>query len=169
MQSSNRKKFPQLLLPALGYMVMGNLLSTIMTVSLAPFRGETLIAGLAIVFAIAIYLLLVAVPAYKNGLDEHTKLKKSSEGSGVPKYRWLAVGAILWAAMLVISGIYLLGGLPSGAYRLIHGATFQLNSFVRLPYIPIVNACFYALTIPACHIGFILGLGDKLNKDKIMY
>jgi len=28
---------------------------------------------------------------------------------------------------------------------------------------------FYLLTVPACHIGYMLGAGDKLNKDKVMY
>jgi hypothetical protein len=181
-----RKPFLKLLLPGLGYMFMGNLLSTVMTISLAMFRTEILITGLSVLLGIAIYLLLVAVPAYKDGLDENTKRRnKSVEAEPVKKWRWALVGVILWGVMLVPSILFLLLEYNVGVYRLINGAVNPLSVFfveaitrgieppvvsVSLhPIAPYVFMGFYALTVPACHIGFMLGLGDKLNKDKIMY
>jgi len=175
-KSSSKKTLVQLLLPALGYMVMGNLLSTVMSVSLAPFRGENLIMGMAVLFAMAIYLLLVAVPAYKDGLEENTRRKNQTvQPPPVQKWRWAAIGAILWGIMLVPSVVFLLGRLNVGVYRLICGAVNPMSMFLvgeegqLLSYVPYVFMGFYALTVPACYIGFSLGLGDTLNKGKIMY
>jgi len=165
-----RKKFTQLLLPALGYMIMGNLLALVMTFSLAPFRGETVIVGMTMLFAAAIYILLVAVPAYKDGLDQHTKLKKKKmETATVPKYNWLIVGLILWAIMAAVSIAFLIFPFEQWIYRVLNGATLQLSNLIKNRYVPFVNIGFYALTAPTCHIGFMLGLGDKLSKDKVMY
>ena len=169
-----RKSFIKLLPPALGYMVMGNLLATIMSISLAPFSTETAIMGLAVLFAMAIYLLLVAVPAYKNGMDENKNIESGSDLK-IPKYRWVVIGLIEWGIMLIPSLVFLSVGYSIGVYRIILGAIQPLSLFlvnengVMLSYSPYVFMGFYALTVPACHIGFILGAGDKLNKDRIMY
>ncbi|MCL1789594.1 MAG: hypothetical protein FWG33_04475 [Oscillospiraceae bacterium] len=182
-----RKPFIKLLLPGLGYMFMGNLLSVIMSISLAFFRSETLIMILSVFFGIAIYLLLVAVPAYKDGLETNTKLKDDS--AEIPKWRWALVGVVLWGIMLVPSIIYLLSAYNEGVYRILNGAVFPLSAFMLIstvttesplssllievlhlaPFAPYVFMGFYALTIPACQFGFMLGLRDSLNKDKVMY
>jgi len=182
-----RKSFIKLLLPALGYMVMGNILSFVMAMSLAFFRGETLIMLMSVLFAAAIYLMMVSVPAYKNGQDEFTKLKNKTgnEAEAVPKYRWLSVGMILWGIMLIPSVVYLFGGIPQGVYLLLSGAVYPLSGFFMkvteydadgrpilmslLNFAPFVFMGFYALTVPACHIGFMLGLSDKLSKENMMY
>ncbi|MCL1903670.1 MAG: hypothetical protein FWF94_04555 [Oscillospiraceae bacterium] len=185
-----QKPFVKLLLSGLGYMLMGNLLSVIMSVSLAFFRGETLIMILSVLFGIAIYLLLVAVPAYKDGLDENAKQKKRKDNTeSVPKWRWALVGTILWGVMLIPSVVYLFTEYNEGVYRMLNGAVFPLSAFMLVstmtteypfssafvevlrlaPFAPYVFMGVYALTIPACHIGFILGLNNGLDKDKIMY
>jgi len=167
-----KKSFLKLLLSALGYMIMGNLLATVMTFSLAPFRGETLIVAMTMVFAAAIYILLVAVPDNKDGLEQYTKSQKNKntendKNQKKSKYRWLLIGVILFCVMNVSIIALLLGQI--GWYRVFNGATLQMTLLIKRQYIPFINIGFYALTVPACHIGFILGLGDKLNKDKVMY
>ncbi|MCL2072129.1 MAG: hypothetical protein FWH07_07865 [Oscillospiraceae bacterium] len=187
---SNKKSFLQLLLPGLGYVIMGNLLSTIMTISLAMFRMEILIMGLSVVFGMAIYLLLVAVPAYKDGLEENTRAKRETGGERTAtQWRWAFVGLILWGVMLIPSIVFLLSDFNEGAYRLINGAVSPLSAFMLTgtgefvtnqagdeteilqlaSFAPYVFMGFYALTIPACHIGFMLGLRDSFNKDRLLY
>jgi len=167
-QNQHAKKFTQLLLAGLGYMLMGNLLATVMTISLAAFGGSAVIMGLATLFAMAIYLMLAGVPAYKDGLYKSTKQSQDNHDRG--KYRWLAVGVIGWGIMLVPSVVFLLGGLGEGMYRLICGAVYPLSLFLvedvdgvrsMLPWVPYVFIGFYALTVPACYVGYALGNRQK--------
>jgi hypothetical protein len=182
-----RKSFIKLLAAGFCYMFMGNLLSAIMTISVIPIASaasgqKELVMGIAAVFAMMIYLLLVAVPAYMDGLAENTSRRRISfekpADETVPKYRWAAVGAILWGVMLIPSVVFLLGGIGTGVYRMLSGAVYPLSLFLvsdnggvrsLMSTAPYVVMGFYALTLPSCHIGFILGLGDRLSKDKIMY
>jgi len=165
-----RKSFTGLLLPALGYMVMGNLMATVMSFSLYSFAANQMIMGIAVLFAIAIYLLLVAVPAYKDGQYEHVKLRNpANKIEDVPKYRWLQVGAILFAIMLIPCLLLLIGAINTGWFRLVCGAVNPLAGFLANGAIPFAGIAIYALTIPACHIGFKLGLTDKISGDKFMY
>jgi hypothetical protein len=164
-----RNTFLKLFLPGLGYMVMGNFLAAIMTFSLYSFMGAAAVQGMAVLFAAAIYLLLVGVPAYKNGLAERSMLENKRVES-VPVYRWAGVGVILFVIAVIPSVLLVLGVLNIGWFRLICGAVGQLSMFLDgLPFAPYVYMGFYALTILSCHVGFMLGLGDKLNKDKILY
>jgi len=186
---SKRKTFMQLLLPAFGYMIMGNVLSTVMAFSLYAFIGNTILMFFISIFAIAIYLMLVAVPAYKDGLEESVKIKsKRCKIEDIPTNRWLFVGVILFGVMLIPSFGYLFFSLNEGVYRLICGAIHPLSwilvegsgrfreglngeqiELMRLvKFAPYVFMGLYTLTIPACHIGFMLGLKDKLSKG-IMY
>ncbi|MCL2035780.1 MAG: hypothetical protein FWG83_00115 [Oscillospiraceae bacterium] len=180
-----KKSFMKMLLVGLGYMFMGNLLATIMAFSLSSLMSETFMVGMAALFAMAIYLLLVAVPAYKDGVAEGIKAKNQSPDESIakPKHTWALIGVILCGVMLIPTIVYLSGSLNMGVYRLICGAIFPLSYFFEWTvlgdigitergfygFAPFVFMGFYALTIPACHLGFMLGFGDKLNKDKIMY
>jgi hypothetical protein len=142
------------------------------------------------ILAMAVYLLLVAVPAYKDGMEEQTRIRnKRCKLEDIPKNRWLLIGTALFGIMLIPSIGYLFFSFNEGLYRLIYGATHSLSwvltegtgrfregpggeqiELMRLtPYAPYVFIGLYSLTIPASHLGFMLGLGDKLNKDKIMY
>jgi hypothetical protein len=145
-------------------MIMGNIMATVMSFSLYSFSGNMAINGMSVLFAFAIYFSLVAVPAYKDGMDE-SQLLQSKRVESVPKYRWLGVGAILFAVML-IPNIALLNGFNIGLYRLICGAVNPLVGFINEP---LVFIGVYTLTAVACHVGFLLGLGNKLSKDNIMY
>jgi len=158
-------------------MFMGNLLAGVMTFSLQAFRDSKIMMGGIQILALVIYLLLVGVPAYKDGLDENTMSKKK-QAAPIPagvKYRWLAVGGILWGTAVIPSAAFLFGLLGEGVYKLISGAAAPLswilvNSDMRLfSFAPYVFMGVYALTVPACHVGFMLGFHDKLNKDNMMY
>jgi hypothetical protein len=181
-----RKSFLQLLLPALGYTVMGNILALVMSMSLSVFANETPIIAVAVLFAAAIYLLLVGVPAYKDGQEYHMKQQKQrdaaptepSAGMSAASLRHAGIGAILFAVVSAPSVIFLLGRLDESAYRLLNGPVLPLTLFlsehtddgmVLLPFAPYVFIGFYALTIPACCISYTLGCGNRLSKGNIMY
>ena len=169
-----RKTFVQLLLPALGYMLMGNLMATVMTISLASFALNRAVLIIASIFAAAIYLTLIAVPAYKDGVNERLAIKNKKSGE-VPKFRWLGIGFVLWGVMLIPSITYLTGNITASVYRLIDGAVYPLSLLLTgdelepLFFSPFVFMGFYLLSAPACYIGFWCGLNDKLNASKIMY
>jgi hypothetical protein len=186
-----KKSFMKFLLPGFGYLVMGNICSTIMTFSLYNFAAtDTMFMGFLAVLTMAVYLLMVAVPAYKDGMEENSRVRnKRCELSDIPKHRWLLIGAVLYAVMMLPTIGYLLFSLNEGVYRIVNGAVSPLSwiwlegtgnfregpqgeqiELTRLQaFVPYVYMGLYALTIPAVHLGFILGLGDKMNKDKIMY
>ncbi|MCL1866315.1 MAG: hypothetical protein FWF82_02780, partial [Oscillospiraceae bacterium] len=168
-----RRSFPRLLISGLGYMVMGNVLSTVMTISLASAMGNSAIMGMSVLFAVSIYLLLVAVPAYKNGMEEKLLLK-SKRVESVPMYRWLCVGGILFGITAIPSVVFLFGGLTEGVYRLLNGAVYPLSMFLTegtgefvehfqtgetmevtriMPFAPYIFMGVYALTTLSCHIG----------------
>jgi hypothetical protein len=165
-QKMNTKSFIKLLLPTLGYMVMGNVMSLIMSVSLRSTTPNFL-AAVAILFSAMIYLILVAVPGYKDGQEEHIKTKQDSAPPATVSKKWLLVGGALFAVMNVTIVFFLLGEV--WLYSMLNGATFQLTWLIKPQYIPFVNMGFYALSVPACHIGYLLGLKDKLSKDKMLY
>ncbi|MDR0221990.1 MAG: hypothetical protein LBI38_00410 [Oscillospiraceae bacterium] len=169
-----RKSFAQLFMPALGYMIMGNLLATIMTLSLASFAQVRAIMGVAAVFAAVIYLSLVFTPAYKDGVRERALLHNKRVET-VPKYRWAVIGLILWAIMLIPFVLLLTGVMNVGVYRLVNGAVYPLSLLLSgsdrelFAFAPFVFAGFYGLTAVSCWLGFYLGVNDKLSMDKIVY
>jgi hypothetical protein len=165
-----KKSFLNLLLPGLGYMVMGNLLATVMSFSLYSLAGNPTIVGMSVLFALAIYYLLVAVPAYKSGQEDSGKLKRAnSEEPAPPKYKWLFVGVVLFAVMMIPTIMLMFNAINIGWYRLICGAINPLSGLIVRGAVPFVGIGVYVLTIPACHIGYVLGLGDKLSKENILY
>jgi len=163
------KPFLKLLLYSLGYMLMGNLLAFIMTISLSAFGTNEAVMGMATLFAMAIYLLLVSVPAFKDGQSEACKQNRTDEDAVVPNFyknRWIIIGVILWVIMLVPSIVFLFGGISAGWYRFINGAVYPLSLFlvqdidggrVLMSSAPYVIMVFYVLTIPACLIGHKMG------------
>ncbi|MCL2634021.1 MAG: hypothetical protein FWD34_05840 [Oscillospiraceae bacterium] len=169
-----RKSFLKLLLLGIGYMVMGNLMATIMMISLGGFAMSVAIMSMAALFAAVIYLSLVFIPAYKDGMTEHAALLNKRVES-VPKFRWMIVGVILFVISIVPTILFMLGIVNAGVFRIISGAVYPLSllltgeELVILPFAPFVFLGFYTLTIPACHLGFWCGVNDKLNSSKIMY
>ncbi|MCL1881005.1 MAG: hypothetical protein FWF76_02375 [Oscillospiraceae bacterium] len=179
--------------PAIGYLFMGNLLGQVMTFSLAMFRSSTEIMLLATLFSLTIYFLLIAVPAYKDGQNERSKVTTKAllkENKAVPyMYRWLYIGVFLYAIMLIPSIIFMTGQITDGVYRLLSGAVAPLGWILiegTGEYVEIANAAtgadeyrelmrlipwsawvfmgLYALTIPACYIGYVFGLKGKFDK-----
>jgi uncharacterized membrane protein len=169
-----KKSFVSYLLPAIGYMFMGNLLAGVMSFSLGMFRGDTAVMLIASFLAMAIYFLLIAVPAYKDGLKtgQSLEFKKlaANENAKIPgKTEWLLVGVVLWLIMSIPSLVFAFGGITDGVLRLLSGATAPVGwilideptehiEFPLLPWSPWVFIGIYSLGIPACYIGYLKGL-----------
>jgi hypothetical protein len=159
-------------------MFMGNLLATVMTISLPSVIMNTAVKITAALFTAVIYFSLVFVPAYKDGVNEKNLLQKN-QGASVVKFRWLAVGFVLSGIMAVPAVLLLTGNIGLGLYRIIDGAVYPL-SLLLIPtaaletgevpvYAPFIFMGFYLLTAPVCEAGFFCGYKDKLNLDKILY
>jgi len=173
-----RKTFLQLLPSALGYMVMGNLLAAIMTFSMAIFIAHQLAVVLAAIFAIAIYIMLISVPAYKNGTEERMLLANKRVES-VPMKRWLYIGMIIFAVTIIPTILFLTRVIDTGLFRLTSGAVYPLSLLISpvteegirpmFSFTPYITGSFYLVSIPTCYLAFKFGLNDTFNADKIMY
>ncbi len=178
-----RKPFWKLLLSGLGYMVLGNLMSTIMTVA-ASVVGN--IAGIMIILFILtlfVFYSLCFTAAFKDGQRERLLLKNHRVESA-SSIRWTLVGFIMLAVMLIPSVLLFIDAkirLFDGfliPYRMICGMIYPLSlamgvnyaEIELLPdYYPLIFAACYVLIPLATTLGFVFGFEDKFNPDKIMY
>ena len=178
-----RKPFWKLLLSGIGYMALGNLMSTIMTVA-ASVVGN--IVGLMIVLFILtlfVFYSLCFTVAFKDGQRERLMLKNHRVESASSK-RWTLAGFIMLAVMTVPSVLLFIDAkikLFDGyliPYRMICGMIYPLSlamgvnyaDIELLPdYYPLIFAACYILIPLAATLGFVFGFEDKFNPDKIMY
>lgn len=176
-----RKSFGKLFLIALGYMVFGNLLSTIMTISIAVVANVTFVQVIAFIFTTFIFYSLIFTAAYKDGVRERkmVHLKKVDEPN---KMRWVNIGLLLWLVMALLA-LALFVDKAAGlwydfllVYRIVCGAVYPLSLLIcgntiddMAAFVPLIFMAYYALIPLACRIGFKVGYEDKFNPDSIMY
>jgi len=158
-----RKSFLETFFPAFGYMEMGNIMSLVLGVTCIPFSKNMFISGIFAFCAAFVYLSLVFAAAYKDGVYWRKPLK---DGEKPPKRRWLLISLALWGISIAMSFTALLG---TPVYLLLNGAVSPFGALFEAAYLPYIGSGFYALTVPACLLGFWCGLYDKLNTDKIIY
>jgi hypothetical protein len=181
-----KKSYLKLLPSAIFYGFMGNALSGVMTFSLGLFRGNTVVMLMATIFALTIYVTLIAVPAYKDGLTDGRKVafrraKQERQGGGkIPGIRqWTIVGMVVFAVMIIPSVAFLFGGMGYGVYRLLSGVgvvaplcwiligeSTATTANPLLSWAPFVFVGLYALCIPAIRLGYVWGLNDKFSNPK---
>lgn len=177
-----RKSFLKLFLAAFGYMVLGNLMCTIMTVSLGAFIGSVFIQILAAVLSVFIFYALMFTAGYKDGMREQSLVRFKRVDAPV-KNRWVTIGFALFGIMCIpcivlfidkISGFYFDFLL---FFRFICGMIYPL-SMVILPsasidnmpeFMPFIFMLCYVFIPAVCQLGFHLGFTGKIDKDKIMY
>lgn len=185
-----RESFGILLLKGIGYVVLGNVLCLIMTMAIFVFGGNMFIKVLAITFSAAIFFSLVFTAAWKNGAKERNMVKLGRVESA-PKFRWIAIGLIMFAfaaaptVFLLINKLFfperdnlLIYQFISGsAYPLVLTFTPQTDALVTQTsrvesmnvMFPILMIAYYALIPVFTQLGYWMGLKDKLNVDKIIY
>ncbi|MCM1166742.1 MAG: hypothetical protein NC299_07235 [Lachnospiraceae bacterium] len=185
-----RERFWILTLKGIGFVVLGNILCLIMTVAIFVFGSNTFIKALAIAFSAAIFFSLVFTVAWKNGVKERS-LVKLGRAEKAPKYRWIAIGLIMFAVaaaptvFLLINKLFfperdnlLIYQFISGsAYPMVLTFTPQPDALVTQSsrvesmsvLFPVLMTVYYALIPVFTQLGYYLGLNDKLSSDKIMY
>lgn len=179
---SGRKSFGKLLLIGLGYMLLANVLCTIMTISTAAFIGEDFIKVIVVILAFIIFYSLMFTVGYKDG-DREQKLVHLKKADPPDEHRWIKLG-ILLALIMFIPSIVLLIDKISGmyydvllVYRIIDGLVYAL-SLLLIPEnsidamniaVPFVFMLCYALIPVATHLGYYFGYTQKFDKDKLMY
>ena len=178
-----RKPFWKLLLAGIGYMMLGNFMSTIMTAALAFMIDNAIVQVFLFILTLFIFFSLVFLPAYKDGVRERM-MEKNKRVDGPLKGRWLKIGSIMWVVMSIPSVILVFDKLFSLfdgyliPYRIICGTIYPLLLAIGVNtsdldtmavYIPFVIMAIYAFIPLAAHIGFKFGYEDRFNPDKIMY
>lgn len=178
-----RKPFWKLLLLGVGYMALGNVMCTVMTVAASVVANITAVLILLFILTVFIFYSLCFTVAYKDGQRERIMLKNHRIESASSK-RWTLAGFIMLVIMSVPSlllyidaNVKLLSGylIP---YRMICGMIYPLALVMGVNHPEIENfPPHYALIFAACYIliplattvGYNFGLNDKFNPDKIMY
>ncbi|MBD5384198.1 MAG: hypothetical protein HDR72_04270 [Ruminococcaceae bacterium] len=185
-----RESFGVLTLKGIGFVVLGNILCLIMTMAIFVFGSNMLIKVLAIAFSAVIFFSLVFTAAWKNGAKERGLVKLKRVDSA-PKYRWIAIGLIMFAfaaaptIFLLINKLFfpeqdnlLIYQFVSGsAYPLVLTFTPQADALVSQAsrveamsvMFPVLMMGYYALIPVFTQLGYWVGFNDKLNSDKIMY
>ncbi|MDE7194346.1 MAG: hypothetical protein K2O14_10290 [Oscillospiraceae bacterium] len=190
-----RESFIKLTLKGLGYIILGNALCLFMTMGLGMFGVNLFTKVVSISCGTLIFYLLVFTLAWKDGTRERGLIKLGRE-SCEKKYRWIAIGVILFVFAALPSVILLLNKLffPEQdlliLYRFVSGSAYpfvmafvppitteskawvetSLREIDNMSVIfPILMTAYYLLIPVAAQVGYYIGFNDKLNKDKIMY
>ncbi|MBD5116903.1 MAG: hypothetical protein HDT48_05275 [Ruminococcaceae bacterium] len=178
-----RKPFWKLLILGIGYMVLGNVMSTVMTVALSMFGDVPAVMGILFVFTLFVFYALIFTVAFKDGQRE-MHMVKNHRVDGPIKGRWIAIGVIMFLVMCIPSVILFFDAtyrLFDGfliPYRMICGMIYPLALTMGVNYSEITEMPSYiAFIFMACYIlipvvaafGFDVGFKDKFNPDKIMY
>lgn len=148
------------------YAVLGNVLSLVVSVSLAAFTGNNLLVqiGVILLSAVVFYSLMFTV-GYNDGLRER-KMLQNHRVESVNARRWLFIGAVVTVLLEIVSLLAVLGLINIVWFRFIFGAVFELVLTTDAAWPAMI---FYLPIAPVCYFGFTSGLLGRLDKDKIMY
>ena len=178
-----RKPVWKLLLLGTGYMVLGNVMSTVMTVAMSVIADIAIVMVILFLMTLFVFYSLVFTAAYNDGQREHLMLK-NHRTEGPVKGRWTLIGLIMFAVMCIQSVILFFDsvyGLIVGyliPYRMICGMIYPLALVIGVnypeasqmpPYFALIFMLCYILIPVMTTVGFHFGFYDKLNPDKVMY
>lgn len=181
-RSSGRKPFWKLLLSGIIYMVLGNIMCAIMTISTAPLIGEMFMKIIVFILAIAIFYCLVFTVAYKDG-DNEQRYVRLHHADPPKDNKWVIIGLAMLGVMTIPSLVLLLDKLCGWyfdftlVHRIIDGMVYPL-SLILVPessidsmgvFVPFIYILCYCPIPAVTHLGFYYGYTQKLDKDKIMY
>lgn len=134
-----RKPFWKLLISGIGYMILGNVMSTVMTVAASVVADVPIITAVLFIFTLFIFYSLCFTVAFKDGQRERL-LVKNRRVEGIIKGRWTAIGFIMLAVMCIPSVILLIDsmvGFIGGyliPYRMICGMIYPLALVMGVNY-----------------------------------
>lgn len=165
-------------LKGLAFVVFGNILGGIMTVSIAPLLSEWFIPYIALLFTVFIYASLMFTAGLRDGQKE-AKMLRAKRIESIPKTRWIFVGLADAAVMCVPCGALLActfgafaltGEVLLGSYFVFGAlapAFFIVGDVQQLsPVFPVVLAAVYIIVTPAAaQLGYKFGFDEKSAKD----
>ena len=178
-----RKPFWKLLLLGVGYMALGNVMCTVMTVAASVVTNVSAILIVLFILTLFIFYSLCFTVAFKDGQRERLMVK-NHRVDGIIKGRWIKIGIVMFLIMSIPSVLLFVDAslrLFDGyliPYRMICGMIYPLALAMGVNYAEISQMpAFYALIFAACYIlipaatqiGFDSGYKDKLNPDNIIY
>ena len=189
-----RKSFFILLLKGVGFMILGNIMCLVMTMALAMFGMNLFTNILSILCCTAVFYMLVFTVAWQDGCAERSLVKHGRVEAPL-KYRWIAIGTVMFLIASIPTIILLLNKLlfPEEdtvmLYSFISGSAYPfVNTFVPTAQanidawhtsisridnmsvlFPVLMLAYYALIPAATQLGYYMGYNDMLNTDKIMY
>lgn len=164
------------------YMLLGNIMCAIMTISTAPLIGEMFMKIIAFILTLAIFYSLVFTAGYKDG-DREQHIVRLHKLEPPKTSKWIVIGAVMMVIMFIPSIILMLDKLCGWyfdmtlVHRIIDGMVYPL-SLILVPestidsmqaYVPVIYMLCYAPIPAVTHLGFYFGYTQKFDKDKIMY
>lgn len=169
-----------ILIKGFGFMVFGNVLGGIMTISIAPFLSEWYIPYIAVLFTLFIYGSLLFTAGLRDGQRE-AKMLRSKRVESIPKYRWIYLGLILGGIMCALCSFLVLCalGILTLTGETLLGSLFVFGALAPAFYIadttemsivfPLVIMAIYIILTPVCaQFGYRFGVDDRSFKD-MMY
>ncbi|MBE6902462.1 MAG: hypothetical protein E7478_08295, partial [Ruminococcaceae bacterium] len=129
-----RRSFLSLTLSGIGYVVLGNVMCLIMTMALAMF-GVSLFTNIVSIFCCAaVFYMLVFTVAWKDGTAERSLVKHGRVDKPL-KFRWIAIGMIMFAVAAIPTIVLLLNKLFFPETD-----TLYIYRFISASAYPFVNA-----------------------------
>ncbi|MDE6728172.1 MAG: hypothetical protein K2J80_09585 [Oscillospiraceae bacterium] len=185
-----RKSFGKLVLKGIGFVVFGNVLCLVMTMAIFMFGSHVIIKMLAIIFAVLIFFSLMFTVAWTDGARER-KIVSLHPELGEQRYRWIAIGAVMFAlaaaptVFLLINKLFFPESDNLIIYQFVSGSAYPfVIAFTPKPeslasdisrvetmsaLLPSLLLVYYALIPAVTQLGFWAGYRDKINTDRIMY
>ena len=189
-----RRSFLSLALSGIGYIVLGNVMCLVMTMALAMFGVSLFTNVISIFCCTAVFYMLVFTVAWKDGTAERSLVKNGRVEKPL-KYRWIAIGLVMFAVAAIPTIILLLNKLffPEAdtlfVYRFISASAYPfVNTFIPAAeadidlwhtsmrqidnmtvLFPVLMLVYYLLIPAITQLGYYMGFNDKLNAEKIMY
>lgn len=175
-----RKPFWKLLLFSIGYMLLGSIMSSIMTVSAAVVIDDGFVNIILLIFTMFIFFALVFTSAYKDGIYEQ-KLVANKRIEETPNNRWLKIGLCMFAFMCIPSVLLIILNSLGGSgefmyfYYFFDGAVYPLllmmisaeTAAVDM-VVPVAVMAIYILIPVVAYIGYDFGFKNRFSGD-VMY
>jgi hypothetical protein len=161
-----RRSIFRLILSAVFYCVGGNLLSTIVTVSISAALSDSDLRIVAVAICALLLYTMMFTAGYNDGSLERRLLTRK-DTPPVKHWRWWVAGGTAFVLMAVVCLLMAFGVIEVPMIRLfVAGSAYMLIDMCGNPLFALI---LYAVMIPCCYIGFRLGLAGTIEKDKFMY
>ena len=172
-----KKSLLKLFFELLGYVLAGNLLSLVVTISLSGFLTETnenIIFGISSVCSILLLITCVFSVGYKDGELERKLINRKTLEKPDPN-KWFIIGGIVWILMCILCAMLNIipGTMYLQVFRFAVASMFALSLFFgssEIPaFAPFIFMGVFALIPVACRVGYYAGFYDKIAIDNIIY